>query len=238
MKGALYLSDSYIREWEAMVEAAEGRIILLDSTAFYPAGGGQPADKGIMKNPDGRVFSVLSVSKRDGRIYHEVDSDGLKAGESVSCELDWERRYRLMRMHTATHILCAVIHKHTRALITGNQLDVERTRVDFNLDDFDKNKVQGYADEANKIIAQGKDVRIYFMKRGEALSIPSVVKLANSLPPQIEELRIVEIPGIDLQADGGTQVRNTSEIGRIRIEAMENKGKNNRRIYFTLEQAL
>ncbi len=235
MKQALYLTDSYLKEWTAKVTSAEGNLVCIDPTAFYPSGGGQPSDKGIIIGSAGKAFSVLSVSKRDGEIYHELDSYGLKPGETVSCSLDWERRYKLMRMHTATHILCAVIHRHTKALITGNQLDADKTRVDFNLEDFDKEKIHAYAGEANEIISKGLPVRIYFMKREEALSLPSVVKLANSLPPQTGELRIVEIPGVDLQADGGCQVKNTSEIGKIKIAGTENKGKSNRRIYFTLD---
>ena len=140
-----------------------------------------------------------------------------------------------MRMHTAAHIIDAVLYKEAGALCTGNQLGVDKSRIDFSLETLDKDKVQQYIGMANEYVKKAIDLKIYFMKREEALKIPGVVKLASVMPPEFEELRIVEIPGIDLQADGGTQVKNTSEIGEIKLLDIENKGKNNRRLYYVLD---
>ena len=140
-----------------------------------------------------------------------------------------------MRMHTAAHIIDAVLYNEAGALCTGNQLGLDKSRIDFSLDVLDRDKMQQYIDMANEWVHKSIDVKIYFLPREEALKIPGVVKLAAVMPPEVKELRIVEIPGIDLQADGGTQVNNTSEIGKISLVSVENKGKNNRRMYYTLD---
>ena len=137
-----------------------------------------------------------------------------------------------MRMHTAAHIIDAILYREADALCTGNQLDVDKSRIDFSIDNLDKERIQTYIDMANEFAKKAIDVKIYFMRREEALKIPGVVKLASVMPPNVEELRIVEIPGVDLQADGGTQVKNTSEIGEISLLSVENKGKENRRLYY------
>lgn len=230
----LYMTDSYLKEFDAVVAEADGKNIVLDNTAFYPTGGGQPCDFGVIE-AGSSSFSVVSVFKKDGKIWHEADKEGLVAGMEVLCRIDWDRRYRLMRMHTAAHIIDAVFHREAGALCTGNQIGVDKTRIDFSLEAIDKEKILSYIDEANAIIQQNIEVKIYFLKREDALKIPGVVKLANAMPPNIGELRIVEIPGVDLQADGGTQVHNTEEIGKIVLLSVENRGKNNRRIYYTVE---
>ncbi len=165
---------------------------------------------------------------------HYLDRPGLKAGDKVHCTIDWDRRHKLMRYHTAAHILSAIVHKETGALITGNQIAVDHARFDFDLENFDREKMAEYVKEANDAIKRNMDVKMYFLPREEAMKIPGVVKLANALPPQVQQLRIVEIGDVDTQADGGTHVRNTSEIGQIEIIKMDNKGKSNRRVYFRL----
>ncbi|MFA5076863.1 MAG: alanyl-tRNA editing protein AlaXM [Candidatus Micrarchaeia archaeon] len=234
MDEPLYLQDSYCRECDAKVlEILEPKKIVLDKNIFYPRGGGQAMDKGqFVRGTD--IFNVVNVEKREGKIVHEVDREGLAVGDSVHCILDWERRYALMRMHTAAHILAATFVNETGALITGNQLEVDKTRFDFALENFDRAKFDEVVKKANETIAKSIELKIYSLPREEALKIPGVVKLANALPPSISILRIVEIPGADIQADGGTHVKNTSEIGRIEILKLENKGAANRRIYFTL----
>ncbi len=229
----LYLEDSYLKEFDAKVEEINGKYIILDNTAFYPESGGQPSDTGVMVK-GGKEYKVLSVRKIDGRICHET-GPGLAAGDAVQCRIDWSRRYRLMQMHTATHILASVLYKDAGALITGNQLNLERTRIDFSMEEFDKEKMLKYVEKANEIAAKGIEVKISFLPREEAMKIEGAVKLAAALPPNVPELRMVEIPGVDFQADGGMHVRNTSEAGRIKLLEAENKGKKNRRIYFTLE---
>ena len=235
MESALYMNDSYLKEFEATVESVkDDKFVVLDKTAFYPQGGGQPFDTGVMISND-EDFPVVYAGKFSGMISHEVSKPGLKAGDKVNCRIDWDRRYRQMRMHTAAHIIDAILYNESGALCTGNQLGTDKSRIDFSLDALERDNIQQYIDMANEWVKKAIDVKIYFLPRDEALKIPGVVKLAAVMPPEVKELRIVEIPGIDLQADGGTQVRNTLEIGEISLVSVENKGKNNRRMYYTLE---
>ncbi len=236
---ALYMKDSYLREFEAIVtKVTEGRYVVLDQTAFYPNSGGQPHDTGrITRLSDGAVFDVVFVGKFGGDISHEVRAQGpaeLKEGDAVRCEIDWERRYRFMRSHSASHIISGIMHEKTGALITGNQIDLDRTRIDFSLDDYDPSKMDAYIREASEKAAKGADVEVSFITREEAGKEEGLSKLAKGLPPGIREIRIVDIKGIDRQADGGTHVKNTREIGRIELVKCENKGRNNRRVYFRL----
>jgi len=228
MTKALYLDDSYLKEFSSIVTRAEGNRIVLDESAFYPAGGGQPCDTGIIV--DGGEHRVTSVFKDGEDIVHEVEGS-IVVGERVNCSIDWNRRYTHMRMHTAAHILSAVIHTKTGAMITGNQLGSEQSRIDFSLEDFDRERIDEYCDEANRLIAEGRVVRNYFT---DSADVPTL--LAKGLPEGIKRIRIVEIEGIDTQADGGTHVRDTREIGRIEITKVENKGKHNRRIYYRLAE--
>lgn len=234
---ALYLEDSYLRACGATVVAVNGKEVILDRTVFYPRGGGQPCDTGKMvATASGSEFRVVNVVKKDGETVHELEGDahGLKAGDRVQCVLDWERRYAHMRMHTAAHVLAAVMHRELGALISGNQIEADRTRFDFTLAGFDRAKFDEAVKKANEALSRDAELKIYTLPREEAMKIPGVVKLAAALPPSIAQLRIVEIGDIDIQADGGTHVRSLREAGRIQVERLENKGKENRRIYFTL----
>ncbi|MBU2634502.1 MAG: alanyl-tRNA editing protein, partial [Nanoarchaeota archaeon] len=179
-------------------------------------------------------YNVVYVGKFDGKISHEVDKEGLKVGDKVRGVLDWDRRYKLMRMHTASHILSGVLHKETGALITGNQLGVDKSRDDFNLENFDKEEIKNYIDKANEILDRNLDVKISFLKKDEALKDKELFKLAAGFKHDFEEIRIVEIGDYDKQADGGTHVKNTKECGKIEFLKCDNKGKNNRRVYFKL----
>ncbi|MBU0531870.1 alanyl-tRNA editing protein [Candidatus Micrarchaeota archaeon] len=235
MSEALCLEDSYLRECNALVEAVNGKEIILDHTIFYPRGGGQPSDTGKLISENGRDFSIVLVSKKNGKTVHELETlTDLKPGDKVKCILNWERRYKLMRMHTAAHVLAATMHKDLNILITGNQLEEDKTRFDFNMEDFNRESFAKVVEKTNELLKQNCLLKIYSLPREEAMKIPGVVKLANALPPSIKILRIVEIPEIDIQADGGTHVKNLQEVGQIEILKLENKGKNNRRIYFTL----
>jgi misacylated tRNA(Ala) deacylase len=232
---ALYLKDSYMKECDAtVVDVRDGKYVVLDQTVFYPSSGGQPHDTGRLVRSDGSEFSVLFVKKTEGRISHEVSPVGLNVGDKVHCILDWERRYKLMRSHTAAHLLASVFHSDLGALITGNQLDLDKTRFDFDLENFDRGRMEACIAKTNELAKKGMNVRSYELPRDEAMKIPGVVKLAGALPPSIAVLRIVEIEGADVQADGGTHVRNTSEIGALEIVKLENKGKTNRRLYFRI----
>jgi len=235
MADALYLDDSYLKEFDATVTKVDGgKYVVLDNTGFYPNSGGQPWDEGVMKR-DGEEFKVVFVGKFGDNISHEVDKEGLKVGDKVHCVIDWDRRYKLMRMHTSAHIVSTLIHNKTGALISGNQLGIDKTRIDFSLEDYDRDKMVEYLKEANEIIKKNMEVKSYYLPREEAMKIPSVVKLAGALPPAIDTLRIVEIGDFDTQADGGTHVKNTSEIGDLEFLKAENKGKNNRRVYYKIK---
>ncbi len=236
MSEILCLENSYLKECDSAVLSAQGAEIVLDRTVFYPRGGGQPADTGRLITEDNREVKVTDVMKKDGNIVHIVDSDAIKAGDKVKCIIDWERRHMLMRMHTAAHVLAGTMHTKLGAQITGNQLEVEKTRFDFNLPEFDREKFDKIVEDANEALQKDVELKIYSMPREEAMKLPGMVKLAGALPPSITELRIVEIPGIDTQADGGTHVKNLKEVGKIQILKLDNKGKDNRRIYFTLIQ--
>lgn len=236
MDGALYLRDSYLQTCSSkVVSVKDGKFVVLDQTIFYPRGGGQPWDTGkLMRASDGKEFPVVAVVKADGNISHEITGEGLKEGEAVECKIDWVRRHKLMRMHTAGHVLGSIMYGKG-LLITGNQLDVDKTRFDFSMENFDKTAFQSLVDEANGAIARNLDVEITFLPREEALKVAGAVKLAVALPPDVPELRMVKIGDVDYQADGGTHVKNTSEIGKIVFLSAENKGKSNRRIYYGLE---
>ena len=221
----------YTKEFDAVVTSTDGSRIALDQTAFNPRGGGLVSDTGTLGG-----LNVREVVKEGEEIYHLLDgSDSLTLGTRVHGVLDWERRFRIMRMHTSAHILSAVVNGETGALITGNQISPDESRVDFNLDDFDRGKMSYYIDKVNEAIRRELDVRTFFMRREEALANPGFVKLANAMPPSLDELRIVQIGDVDTQADGGVHVKNTREIGRVVGVKTENKGKSNRRLYFTVQ---
>lgn len=231
---ALYLEDSYLRECDAyVVSVKDGRYIVLDQTVFYPKGGGQPWDTGkIMKSNE--VYNVAYVGKFSGEISHEIDRAGLKERDRVHCILNWERRYKLMRSHTAAHTLASLLCKETGALITGNQLQEDKIRFDFNLKEYSREILEIYIDKANELLGKDIPVKWYEIPREEALKIPNVTKMAKASFPDVPKLRIVEIVGVDKQADGGTHVKNLKEVGQIELIKTENKGKNNRRVYFKL----
>jgi len=234
MTKALYLADSYLRECSATVTSVkDGKYVALDQTIFYPKGGGQPNDLGkVLK--ENEVYDVVYVGKFMGEISHEVDRSGLQVGDTVRCVLDWKRRYRLMRSHTAAHVFASLLNQGTGALITGNQLEEDHIRFDFSLERFDKNILESYITKANELLKTSVPVKWYELPREEAMKIPGVVKMAGAFPPDIPMLRIVEIVGVDKQADGGTHVANLKEVGKIELIKTENKGKNNRRLYFKL----
>ena len=234
MTQLLYLKDAYLKEFTAIVREVENEnLIVLDKTAFYPKGGGQPSDIGILIK-DGENYVVCNVSKKDGKTLHEVEKLGLKPGDKIKGEINWQKRHKLMRMHTATHVISAIMHNKAKALITGNQLDEEVTRIDFSLEDFNREKIEEYIKEANEQINNNLPVLSYFISKQEAESIEQLSKLAKGLPAEIKDIRIVEIKGLDKQADGGTHVRNLKEIGKIELVRLENKGSKNRRLYFKL----
>jgi misacylated tRNA(Ala) deacylase len=219
-----------MREFDGKVVQVEGNRVILDETAFNPRGGGLVSDLGQLGGS-----SLSEVIKENEEVIHIVsDPSAFKVGESVHGVLDWERRYKIMKMHTTAHILSAIFNRETGALITGNQINPDESRVDFSLEAFDREKISDYIKMANDAVGRALPVTTYFMNREKVLSTPGLVKLANAMPPWVTELRIVQIGDVDTQADGGVHVANTKEIGTIQVERAENKGKSNRRLYFTL----
>ncbi|HZD12431.1 MAG TPA: alanyl-tRNA editing protein [Candidatus Binatus sp.] len=226
----LFWDQPYDREFDAKIIAVNGQRVALDQTLYYPRGGGVASDTGLLSN-----HRVVEVTKQDDQIWHSLDQDtGLKQGETVHGVIDWERRHRLMRMHTAGHLLSNIFYREN-CLITGNQIEPDRARFDFNLEQFDRGKIEGLVNEANTVILKDAPVKMYFVNRDEASRIPGLVKLAEAAPPSEETLRIVEIEGIDRQADGGLHVARLKEIGKVELLKLENKGKNNRRLYYDVK---
>lgn len=229
-----YLKDSYKKELETKVKKVNGREIILDETIFYPESGGQAFDTGkIFMN--GEEFNVIEVNKREGKVVHIIDKEGLKNEDKVKIIVDWERRYKLMRSHTAIHIFCAIVNKETGALITGNSITTDKIRIDLNLETFNREIAEEYVEKANNAISRNLDVDIYEITREELEENSSMIKLAKGLPDFIKEVRIVKIGDVDEQPDGGTHVKNTNEVGKLELIKCDNRGKDNRRVYLKLK---
>ena len=229
----LYLDDPELRSFDARVESTvEGAGVVLDRTAFYPGGGGQPADTGLLRNSDCE-YRVNGMKRIDGAIVHLLDAEnGLPgAGAAVHGEIDWDTRYKLMRTHTAMHALCGVVWKDFGAQVTGGNMGPERARMDFELEDLSEERVQHIEQRCNEVIREGRAVSWRTLPREEAFQIPDLIRTKiNLLPEHITEVRVVEIDGLDIQADGGTHVGNTTEIGGLKIVGTRSKGKANKRL--------
>jgi misacylated tRNA(Ala) deacylase len=238
----LYARDAYLREFEATVLAVdpEGRAVTLDRTAFYPGGGGQPPDTGTLSPPAGGPgWPVIGARKEGGAIHHLLGGDAAlpTPGDPVRGALDWPTRYRLMRTHTALHVLCGVVFRDYGALVTGGNMGPDKARMDFEMDsaEFTPERVAEIERRANAEIAAGRDVRVRLLPRAEAFRIPDLIRTKiNLLPEGIAEVRTVEIVGLDLQADGGTHVANTREVGGLKVVGTRSKGKSNKRLEIVL----
>jgi misacylated tRNA(Ala) deacylase len=233
----LYSTDAYLREFDGRVEEVTGEdgLLVLDRTAFYPTGGGQPHDLGSL-SWDGGSASVLEVRKEGGRVLHRVEGDLPTPGALVHGEIDWPRRYALMRHHTALHSMSGVVFQLYGATVTGGQMYPDRARMDFLLPDLSADRLAEIEQKTNTLLAEGHTVSVRFLPRAEAFALPDLIRTrVNLLPEGIDEIRVVNIEGIDQQADGGTHVANTREVGRVRIAGSENKGKGNKRLVIVLE---
>jgi misacylated tRNA(Ala) deacylase len=231
----LYETDSYLKEFDARVVDRVDGGVLLDRTAFYPGGGGQPCDVGTLSTGDAS-WTVTAVKKGDGRPVHFIDGDLPVVGTKVTGRLDWDRRYKLMRTHTAMHILCGVVFRDYGAQVTGGNMDPLQGRMDFEFETMRQELVAAIEEAINAEVAAARPVRVRIIPREEAFRIPDLIRTKiNLLPQGIAEVRTVELVGLDLQADGGTHVGNTSEVGRIRVTDYKSKGKINKRIYLELE---
>ncbi|MHB1417620.1 MAG: alanyl-tRNA editing protein [Chloroflexota bacterium] len=235
MTELLYLTDSFLREFAATVVARTEDAVELDVTAFYPRGGGQPSDEGVL-TLDGETYNVREVVKESGRVLHRLDREAPAVGSRMEGRLNWERRYALMRYHSALHVLCGLIFRQFGVLVTGAQMYTNRARMDFALEDLNKERIALIERESNQAIAEDLPIHVRILPREEAFQIPDLIRTQiNLLPPAIQEVRVVEIEGLDLQADGGTHVRRTGEIGHLRVTKTENKGKINKRLEIVLE---
>ncbi len=234
MTELIYQTESYVREFEARVVAldAEQNGLLLDRTAFYPGGGGQPHDMGQLIAGD-TIYPVTKVARGN---VHIIDGELPGVGTAVRGVLDWERRYKLMRVHTAMHILCGVVWRDYGASVTGGNMEPLSGRMDFEFEKLDQALVSEIETRINAEVAAARDIRVKILPREEAFQIPDLIRTKiNLLPEGIPEVRTVEIVGLDLQADGGTHVANTREVGRIRLPEYKNKGGINKRLYVELE---
>jgi misacylated tRNA(Ala) deacylase len=231
----LYQTDSYLKEFDAVVTAVDGQAVALDRTAFYPGGGGQPHDVGTLSWESGSA-RVVKVKKQGDDVWHTLESDPPPLGTPVRGELDWKRRYQLMRTHTALHVLCGVVWRDYGALVTGGNMEPLQGRMDFEFETMHKELVAEIEARVNAEIEKGHPVRVAILPREEAFLIPDLIRTKiNLLPPQIQEVRTVEIVGLDLQADGGTHVANTDQVGQVRVVDYKSKGAINKRIYIELD---
>ena len=224
------------------MEGGESPTVLLDRTVFYPGGGGQPADTGTLRRRNGdRTWLVASARKSDGEIVHALAPSDAASGplpavdDEVEVEIDWPRRHLLMRTHTALHVLCGVVWRDWGAQVTGGNMEPGSGRMDFEFERMSGELVGEIEARVNAEIAAEREVRVRVLPRDEAFAIPDLIRTKiNLLPPGIEEVRTIEIVGLDLQADGGTHVANTREVGPVRVTGYESKGRSNKRIRIEL----
>jgi misacylated tRNA(Ala) deacylase len=240
----LCYTDAYARSVTATVrhvEVGDIPLVVLDRTVFYPGGGGQPSDRGLLlRARDGRTWTVATARKVDGEIVHALepaDGEPPALGDTLDVDLDWARRLALMRTHTALHALCGVVWRDYGALVTGGNMEPGSGRMDFEFETMTGDLVDAIEATVNEELARERDVRVDVLPRDEAFAIPDLIRTkVNLLPPGIDRIRTIEIVGLDLQADGGTHVGNTSEVGAIRVTGYESKGRINKRIRIALAE--
>ena len=227
--------DAYLKEFEATVLEVVGGGVVLDRTAFYPGGGGQPTDTGTIRSGE-REWRVKKLSRSGGKLVHELDSEAPTAGEAVRGAIDWYRRYELMRTHTALHILCGVVWRDYGAQVTGGNMKPLSARMDFELESMSASFAKEVEELINAEVEAARPVHIRTLPRREAFEIPDLIRTKiNLLPESITEVRTVDIDGLDIQADGGTHVANTQEVGTIRVLGHESKGRINKRLRIAVE---
>jgi misacylated tRNA(Ala) deacylase len=222
----LYLRDAYQREFDATVAAVRGDQVALDRTAMYPTGGGQPHDTGTLA--DSRV---VDVRKEGDLVWHRLDGPVPAEGEQVHVTIDWERRHALMRTHTALHVLCGVIWNEWGKAVTGGNMEPLEARMDFEFDPLPEGFGPRVEQLVNAELTAGRPIEVSFLARDQALEDEDLIRTkVNLIPESVREIRVVDIVGLDKQADGGTHVRSTAEVGRLQVTKTESKGKGNKRI--------
>ena len=238
MTEPIFHRDAYVRTFNARVTESDGSAIVLDRTAFFPGGGGQPCDVGTLACESGIERRVTGVRRRDGEIWHELDGSAPAVGEAAMGTLDWRNRHQLMRTHTALHVLCGVIWRDFGAHVTGGNMTPLAARMDFELESMSADFAERVEELANAEIALAREISVRFLPRDEAMAHPDLIRTKiNLLPEGIAEVRVVDIAGLDVQADGGTHVADTSEVGRIRVVGHESKGRINKRLRIAVEDA-
>ena len=233
----LYLRDAYLTDFDATVTAVDGDRVVLDRTAFYPTGGGQPHDLGVLRW-DGGETRVVEVRKEGDAIWHRLEGGLPAVGAAVHGALDWERRHHLMRTHTALHVLCGVIWNEWATAVTGGNMEPLAARMDFEFDPLPDGFGPRIEDLVNTELAADRPIEVSFLPRSEAVLDQALIRTkVNMVPESVPEVRVVDIVGLDKQADGGTHVRSTGEVGRIRVVKTESKGKGNKRIRIEITDA-
>jgi misacylated tRNA(Ala) deacylase len=236
----LAYTDAYARSVPARVVATDGAAVLLDRTVFYPGGGGQPADSGWLRTDDGGEWRVTGARKAGDDVWHLLE-EGVEApaiGTEVTAELDWDRRHALMRTHSALHVLCGVIWRDWGVSVTGGNIEPLAGRMDFEFETMAGELVAEIERRVNVEIDADREIRVAVLPREVAFAIPDLIRTKiNLLPEGIAEVRTIEIVGLDLQADGGTHVAHTGEIGQVRVTGYESKGRINKRIRIAVEDA-
>lgn len=235
MTEKLYWADPYIKEFDAAVASSDGAKLILDKTAFYPTGGGQPNDTGSI-SAGGEDYKVVDVKQENGEVVHFLDRPFSSSQKQVKGTIDWDRRYSLMRHHTALHVVGAVMEKDYHAKFTGGMIYVDRAHMDWDMPELNKELSEKIVEKSNEII--GKDMKVVskFIKQDEALSIPDLVRTepGKELIKRLEIVRIVQIGDFDTQSDGGTHVANTKEIGKVVLSRFDNKGSHRKRMEIKL----
>lgn len=227
--------DAYLREVDSVVSEVVPNGVVLDRTVFYPGGGGQPADTGVLTSGSTR-YQVDGLRRAEGQLVHLIKGQMPAMSEPVRGVIDWDRRYQLMRTHTALHILCGVIWRDLGVQVTGGNMKPLEARMDFELAHMSADFATRIEESINEEVAAEREIRIGLLARDDAMKIPDLIRTKiNLLPPQIREVRTVEIVGLDLQADGGTHVANTREVGRISVVGHESKGRGNKRLRIALQ---
>ncbi len=234
MTDLLFHSDAYRAEFTAVVtEVVEGGVIL-DRTAFYTGGGGQPCDTGTLDDGS-RTYTVKKIARVGGNFVHQIDGELPAPGAAVTGKIDWDTRYHLMRTHTALHILCSVVWRDYGAKVTGGDMRPGEARMDFELEQMSAEFAREVEEKINAEVAASRPVHVNNLTRAEAEQTPDLIRTKiNLLPANIQEVRTIDISGLDLQADGGTHVANTSEVGRIKVVGHESKGRINKRLRIAL----
>ena len=235
MTDLLFHDHSYLQDFDATVTAIADAGVALDRTAFYIGGGGQPSDVGIL-TAGGHQYAVTGIKRDGGLLVHLIDGDRPSEGSLVAGRIDWERRYRLMRTHTALHILCGVVWRDYGAQVTGGNMQPGEARMDFELERMSADFAEEVEAKVNQEVSAARSVLVANLPREEAEQIPDLIRTKiNLLPANINEVRTIDIQGLDVQADGGTHVNNTTEVGRIRVVGHESKGRINKRLRIALE---